>query len=346
MIYVVLVNWRGYHDTIECLESLTRIRAPALKIIVVDNESRSSGVDEIKQWADGKLSTATAGSPWHLLPAERRRKPSVAIMSPEDDFDMKSSALVTVVQVSFNSGYAAANNIGARFALSDPACDYVWFLNNDTVVDENGLAALVTCVSKDPQIGVCGSTLVYYDEPTVVQSIGGRFNRFFGRGRNLHIGKPVTDLPSEASVTAQLDYVIGASMFVSRGYMSKIGFMEEKYFLYFEELDWCRRNRGQFRIAWAKDSIIYHKEGRSLGTNTRGRSSDTALYYYNVNFLRFTRHFSPLLLPLAIVKVCLVSAWFLVRQDWRGAAAVRGAIGDFLVGRRRTGPIMLSVQQS
>jgi len=325
MIYIILVNWRRYPDTIECLESLTRVSGPAFKIIVVDNESNPSGVDEIKLWADGARCTDATHAVWNLLPAERKRKTSVVTMTPEETFDPTRS-LVTVVQFGLNGGFAGANNIGARFALSDPTCEYVWFLNNDTVVAEWALEALLSRTITNSAIGICGSTLLYYDAPRTVQSLGGRFNCLTGRGENLGIGTPLADLPPTDAIEEQLEYVIGASMLVSRRFLEEIGLMEEEYFLYFEELNWSRRARGRYRLAWARESVVYHKEGASIGTDSRNRSSNISLYYYNLSYLKFIRRFHPRLMPIAVANVIAKCVAFLLCADLQACRALWNAV--------------------
>jgi GT2 family glycosyltransferase len=334
MIYVVVVNWRGYGDTIECLESLTRINGPEFKIIVVDNESSPTGVEEIKQWAEGQRRADTTRAVWRLLPVERKRKTNVAIMTSEEVFDSTSFALVTVVRMGWNSGFAHANNIGARFALSDPACDYVWFLNNDTVVTEGALGALLARTSIDATIGICGSTLLYYDTTETVQSLGGKFNCLTGRGKNLGMGTRLTNLPTTEAIEGQLEYVIGASMFVSRRFLKDVGFMDEGYFLYFEELNWSRRAKNKYRLAWARSSHIFHKEGASIGTDSRNRPSNLSLYYYNLNYLRFIVDFHPYLVPIGIAQMIVKWGVFSVRRDFSACRVFQRVMFDFFRGRR------------
>jgi GT2 family glycosyltransferase len=330
MIYIVLVNWRGYSDTIECLESLMRLEGPAFKIVVVDNESSESGVDQFRRWARGELRADMTSLAWRQVAGLRLREPTLSTFTTPETIDLPPNALVTIACVADNTGFAAACNLGIRLALSDAACTHVWLLNNDTIVDRRALVTLLARVARDERIGLCGSTLLYYDSPDTIQSLGGVFDAAFGRGTNLCAGESLRRLPATEVVEAKLDYLIGASMLVSRRFLDDIGPMEESYFLYFEELNWSRRARGRFRQAWARDSLIYHKEGASIGTCSRARPSELSLYCYNLNFLRFVRSFHAPLLPigLAVVvsKLCLCA----MNRDHGATAAVRSAITDFL----------------
>lgn len=334
MIYIIVVNWKRYGDTIECLESLTRLEGPDFRVVVVDNESDIDGLNTLREWVDGRFKAEVSGPPWKNILGKRAKVPECRIYNNGDMIDLQSAKFITVVAVTKNGGFAAANNIGIRAALNDPTCSYVWLLNNDTVVDKNALSALMERVRLDKRIGVCGSTLLYYDSPSIIQSLGGAYSSFLGRGKNLSMGTEFAQLPAIDIVEKKIDYVIGASMFISCEFVREVGLMEEKYFLYFEELDWSCRIRGRFRQGWAPNSIVYHKEGRSIGTNSRNRSSDLSLYYYNINYLRFTKRFYIHLFPFAIFNVLIKSLRFLIFGDFRGSATIARALGRFLLERK------------
>jgi GT2 family glycosyltransferase len=338
MIYIVLVNWRGYEDTIECLESLMRMSGE-FRVLIVDNESSVKGVDAIVEWAAGRRSANTNGEPWARLSETRKREPNLAVLKCGQSIGPHPGALITVVVNGDNSGFAGGCNIGIKLALGDPRCEFVWLLNNDTVVDEFALDRLVALGRSDAGIGVCGSTLLFYDAPDVVQSVGASLNKFTGRITNVGAGEPVQKVVGEAGIVDNLEYVVGASMLVSRKFLADVGLMDESYFLYFEEIDWVRRNRGRFRYAWSKNSHIYHKEGKSIGTNSRGRPSDTTIYFYNVNFLRFIWRFYPWLLPLAYIRALAGCLRFKLSGDRGGYRSFKMALTDFMSGKRRREPL-------
>ena len=190
--------------------------------------------------------------------------------------------------------------------------------------------------ARDERIGLCGSTLLYYDAPDTIQSLGGVFHPLLGGGINLGAGQPLRQLPSTEIVEAKLDYVVGASMLTSRRFLEDVGPMEESYFLYFEELNWSRRARRSFKQAWARDSLVYHKEGASIGTSSRTRSSDLSLYCYNLNLLRFLQSFHRGLLPVGVAVV--VSKFFIsaLNRDRAAMHVIERVIGDFLWSSRST----------
>lgn len=337
MVYIVLVNWRGYRDTFECLESLLRLDSEEYKVIVVDNESDATGVEQVRQWGAGDLNVETNGPPWKYLANRRRRFPEINIIK-NSEIVPGTLAFITWVCVDDNLGFAGANNIGIEIALKDDLCKYVWLLNNDTVVADSALSALISHAETDPAIGMCGSKLLYYDQPEIIQSLGGKFNRYIGRGRNLWMGVNSENAPLLEDLEEHLDFVIGASMFLSVDFINSIGLMDDYYFLYFEELDWATRGKGLFKLSVALDSVVYHKEGGSIGTNSRGRSSNTSIYYMSINYLRYLRKFFPLLLPLGVVKMLASAGKYILCGDAQAFKVICHAMMDYSLGRRMTGP--------
>jgi GT2 family glycosyltransferase len=319
MIYIVLLNYNGTADTIACLESLAHLITPNVRHIVVDNASKSGALEALESWAgdaDYELLTAEQSV---VLEAPRRRL--TLITSPE------------------NVGFAAGNNIGIRLALKDPACEMVWLLNNDTIVEPDALDQLKARCVESPGIGICGSTLLYYDDRRTTQACGGAFNGVIGRPRQLGALLDIDNLPDRATIEAELDYVVGASMLVTRRMIESIGSLGEQYFLYCEEVDWAARAKGQFDLGWAPGSFVYHKEGGSIGTSARSRPSETSIYYMNNSTLRFMRTYYPMTMPIALARVIAIGLRFAVKGDRRAAETVVLAVMDFFSGHRRRGPL-------
>jgi GT2 family glycosyltransferase len=319
MIYIVLLNYNGTADTIACLESLASLTTPDVRHIVVDNASKSGAIETLEKWA--------YGTDYELLTAEQ----SAALEYPRHH--------MTLITSPENVGYAAGNNIGIRLALKDPACEMVWLLNNDTVVAPDALDQLKARCTETPRIGICGSTLLYYDDRRTTQACGGAFNGMIGRPRQLGALLDIDNLPDRATIEAELDYVVGASMLVTRRLLETIGLLGEQYFLYCEEVDWATRAKGQFDLGWAPGSFVYHKEGASIGTSARSRPSETSIYYMNNSTLRFMRAYYPMTTPLALARIIAIGLRFVLKRDRRAAQAVALAILDFCRGRRRRGPL-------
>jgi hypothetical protein len=151
---------------------------------------------------------------------------------------------------------------------------------------------------------MCGSSLLFYDRPHVLQAAGGGvLNRWSGTSRGYAAFRDLASI-DEGETVRHLDYIAGAALLVTRKFLETIGLMNEEYFLYYEELDWACRARGRFTLTYAKDSIVYHKEGGSIGTSSDPtQRSPLADRYGVLNRIRFMRRFYPYALPTVYLSL-------------------------------------------
>ncbi len=298
---IVLVNWNRWADTIECLETVLRSTI-AVRVVVVDNASADGSADRIVDWAAGRVQASAAApafagfsTPPVQKPIGLHRITAPAAASPDVD-----NPALTLIDAGGNLGFAGGNNIGLRYLLRDPAIDYVWLLNNDTVVEPDAALALRARMDATHNVGMCGTIVRYYHRPDTVQALNGsRFNLLTGQSRGIGEGEPASMPFNPAKVARETDFVLGASLAVSRAFVDRVGLMSEDYFLYFEEIDWAYRNAGRFAIAFAHGAIVYHKEGGSIGSSaTKGQRSAVSDYYLLRSRLRFIRRRAPWILPL------------------------------------------------
>lgn len=287
MVYVILLNWHGAVDTIACLKSLANLKGEMPKVIVCDN--------------------ASADDSWNRL---------------ETYVGNQSQLDIRLFQTGANLGFAGGNNFGLQIALSDPEMEYAWLLNNDTEVDPEALFSLISYMNEHQNVGICGSTLLYMHDPTLVQAVGGMYNFWWGTSKHVLDHQKYSRELCNSIDSDSLDYVVGASMFVRRSLLERVGLMGEDYFLYSEEIDWATRMKRQmpgFKLGYAAHSLVYHKEGASTGANDQqGKTySYFADYFFITSRLKFARKFFPLkrwfvqasMLPVAINR--------LRRRQWR-----------------------------
>src|SRR5665647_2161931 len=178
-VFIVILNWNGWEDTIECLESLYDISYPNYNVVIVDNDSQDDSLARIRAYARGEVVVESAS-----LPYDCRKEPlSVTNYTRREAEDIQATTLskklvrgnrnkasngsLVIIQNEQNSGYPEGNNIGMRYALKASA-DYVLLLNNDTVVDKYFLSELVRAADKDARIGVIGPKIYWYDVPNVI----------------------------------------------------------------------------------------------------------------------------------------------------------------------------------
>lgn len=307
-VYIILVNWNGWQDTVECLESLLLLEYPDFRIVVCDNGSSDGSLQEIKNWAD-RL---------EIRYVDLQRAEAEAGSLPHDD------PKLTLIRNGENLGFAGGNNVGLRNALARGDGGYYWLLNNDTVVEPDALTHLVARIQLQPQVGICGSTVLFYHDRRRIQALGGgHYCRWIGLpwhyGRFTRWGRKINPERAEA----WMNYVEGASMLVSRQFLDDVGLLSEDYFLYFEEADWAIRSEGRFRLGYAAQSIVYHKVGGSIGTSSNPAKMSYTSDYYNIrNRLLFTRRFYPAALPT--VRLVIVGALLLrlFMGKWDRAAMI------------------------
>ena len=314
-VYVILVNWNGWGDTLECLESLLRSDYADLRVIVCDNGSKDGSLDHLRAWAEGRLEALPPQGALKSLsfPALEKPLPYLSLTRRQAEAgarDAGAAPRLVLIDNEENLGFAGGNNVALRYALSRDDFSHAWLLNNDTAVAPDALSRLMERMAQKPQAGICGSPLLAYGEADRVQAQGGGYYcRWIGLawhiGRLKRAGAPV----DPARVERCMNYVVGASMLVSKRFLQEVGLLCEDYFLYFEEADWALRAHGRFTLAWAPLSIVHHKIGRSIGTSSNPRDKSATCDFYNIrNRLFFTRRYFPAALPtvyLALVGTLL-----------------------------------------
>jgi GT2 family glycosyltransferase len=182
-------------------------------------------------------------------------------------------APLTLIISDTNRGFAGGNNLGLRHLLRDGQLKHFWLLNNDTVVAPDAAMGLLSRMMATPRVGMCGTVVRHYWSPDRIQALNGSsHNIFTGSGRSLGGEQPATIKYSPQDVADATDFVLGASLAVSRGFLGDVGLMQEDYFLYFEEIDWAVRNRKlgsqAYETAFAHGATVFHKAGRSIGSGS------------------------------------------------------------------------------
>lgn len=304
-IYVLLLVYNGWRDTIECLESLLKSNYENYQIVVVDNNSPNNSLDRILSWAKGDEIADTHNPSLSKLSTPKITKPldyvlydkSQAIVGGVAGEVTTTKHPLIFIQSGENKGFAAGNNIGLQYILSKNDAQHVWLLNNDTVVEHDTLANLKDSadqyIKNGDKIGIIGSKLMYYNSPNTIQSVGGTFNKWFATTK--HVGAFEVDRGQydNNKVINNIEYAIGASMFVPIQFIRDVGLLCEDYFLYFEELDWTIRGKTRgWGLGYCWKAKVFHKEGGSIGSSSHAKQkSELADYYGSKNRIVFTKKF-------------------------------------------------------
>ena len=229
-----------------------------------------------------------------------------------------------------NLGFAAGNNVGIR-DLVRRGVDYVLLLNNDTEVSPDMLRLLVDTAESDPRIGVVGPKIYYYDQAKTIWSAGGAVNRL---GHSWHLRADELDDGSPEKLL-DVGYVTGCAILVKSSVIQAIGVLDERFFIYFEETEWCSRARNAgFRVVYEPRAHMWHKI-----TQTARNTSRKYLYLMTRNRLLYVQcsgagKFATIQALLDVART--TASWWLRprhRESRPYCTALLLGTRDFLAGR-------------
>lgn len=185
-----------------------------------------------------------------------------------------------------NLGFAGGNNIGLKEAKGE----YIFLANNDTEFTPVLVETLSAVLDKHPEVGMISPKIKYYSNKNLIQFAGYTPLNYY-TCRNSCIGLREEDHGQYDNYTGPTAYCHGAAMMVRKSAIEKAGLMNENFFLYYEELDWCEHIKRAGYQAWVcTDAVIYHKESVSVGKKSRLKE-----YFMNRNRILFIRRNAPAL---------------------------------------------------
>jgi GT2 family glycosyltransferase len=244
LVYIIILNWNGFKDTIECINSLKKINYNNYKILLIDNASSNESVKILKS-----------------------KFPKIKLIVNKN-----------------NLGFSGGCNVGIKYALEDNA-DYVLLLNNDTYVDKNFLSELIKVSTLNKNIGVISPFIYYADNPKEIWSSGSFLNRnntWPFRDDNQH----KQDI-GQYKKLRYVEFITGCSMLIKRKVFDTIGFYNDEYFLYFEDMDFCIRARKKgFKLCTVPQSKVWHK----IGQSSKNKEKLYIRYYFIRNIILFYRY--------------------------------------------------------
>lgn len=304
---VIIVNYYNKILTINCIKSIFNLHTLPKDIIVVDNGSNEY-LDIFLEWQ--KISSMY-------------RRNSPYLCTDEYNFPSSGDALIVIKD---NKGFSAGNNTAIKNLLNRKnKYRGFWLINNDTILDSYALKNICKRMNSLPSAHIVGSTLVNASNKKIVQcAAGGSISKITGRTSEL-LGKTILreyTLPERKKIENSLDYINGASMFISTDVIDNIGLLDEHYFLYYEDSDFCTRAKKlNFYLGWAHDSIVYHSEGAS---SKKLSSLKTVEYYSTRNRIIFMRKYfnygkilSLVTLPLFIFSNICKGNFFYIKLLYR-----------------------------
>jgi hypothetical protein len=301
LVYIVIINWNQPEMTKDCLASLAQTNYSPYKVVVVDNGSTDDSVV------------------------------SIQTTFPE----------TIILETGKNLGYSEGNNVGIRFALEQSA-DYILLLNNDTAVDPKMLRQLVDIAESNPQIGIVGPTQYYFDLPDTIWGAANYVRWSAGVTRRTRMGQRVApgQFVLQNGQLIEADYIDTCAALVRRQVFERVGLLDGRYFINFDDADFgLRARQAGFRVVYLPEARMWHKVSASMG-----QASPATTYYMTRNLLLlFWDHGRGYRRIMAILRILYktfrtIAAWTLKSQykdqDFRRRRAANIlALRDFCLGR-------------
>jgi GT2 family glycosyltransferase len=328
-VVVVVVGFRNEADIADCLRALAAaLPAPTFEVFIAENGGPAA--------MDALIEVLAAeGSPCRAVP-----EPELPVDSPiilrrrlfrlvgTDD---TLGSRVHVAEMAENLGYAGAINAWLRPLLLIPGWDAAWILNPDTEPAPSALAELVA-YSEQRGKAMVGSRMTPTAYPDLVHCRGLTWRKLTANTLAVDYLVPVDPPSGPDAVEACLDAPSGACCYVTRRLIEQIGLMDERYFLFFEDLEWGIRAKSIGAIGYAHRAIVAHKGGTTIGSmGGRATMSPLAVYLEIRNRILFVRaRYPALLLWTVVMQIVHVSAFGAVGAFRNMLAGYKGLLAGIL----------------
>ncbi len=192
---------------------------------------------------------------------------------------------IHVIETHTNLGFSGGNNVGIKHALANGA-DYLYLLNNDTIVDPKILDAFVSLSQKQATPTILGGRVYLFDKPGTFDHLGGNWNPRKGNF-DLVALRQIDDQTFDQPLL--VDYVCGCSLFAPSVIFKKLGGLDNRFFLYWEESDFCMRAKSLgYPSMYCPEAKLWHKVSASIASNT-----SYATYFFWRNRLLWMRKHLP-----------------------------------------------------
>ncbi|MBU2577201.1 glycosyltransferase family 2 protein [Patescibacteria group bacterium] len=315
-VALIILNWNGQEMILNCLTSVLKanVKDFELEIIVVDNGSTDGSAKYLKELIDNS---------------------ELAVKNKKLITGNRSPITLRLVENKENLGFAEGNNVGIREALKNNA-DYICLLNNDTRVDRNFLVSLIKAAEEEKSAGILGGKIYFekgfeyfkdkYSEKEkgkVIWYAGGKIDWLNVYAS--HRGVDEVD-KGQYEKREETEYVNGCLMLIKSEVFGKIGLLNPKYYLYYEENDFCQRaQEAGYKLFYEPKSVIWH-----LNAGSSGSGSSLHDYFLTRNRMIFGLKYAPFRSKAALIKE---SFWLLRKgRKWQ-----KKAILDFYKGNLEKG---------
>jgi hypothetical protein len=292
-VAVVILNWNGWRDTIECLESLFQVSYESMFVIVVDNGSTDDSIRRLREYCQGGTEIQSSilrleGGTQPVSMVEYAREDAVRVsLKNSRGIDVPPKRMITLIRNEQNYGFAEGCNIGMRYALAAVDPEYILLLNNDTVVDPLFLSELVKVGESDDRIGIVGPKIFFYDfngRNDIIWYAGGRITAWHELLFR-QVGNCEEDRGQYDSIT-ETEWCTGA-VFLLKSELAKMSLLNPVYPFGSEDLEYSiKMRKSGYKVVYVPSARVWHKVGVSrakLGKRI-GRDIAGYLHFVRQNF--------------------------------------------------------------
>ncbi len=280
-VYIIILNWNGTDDTIECLKSVLSLEKVNYQIILVDNYSEEDSFLELKKWC---LDTYSYVGEYEQSIAEQGG--SVDVENELKNYNFKDQILL--IKNSDNLGFAAGNNVALRYLRSkNKGENYTLLLNNDTIVEPDFLAHLVSFMQSNEEYVACTPQIRLFEPSNKIWNCGGSL-LWIGNRRYYYAGESIDKVPQQG--VRDVSYITGCALFFQP---ERTGILSDKFFFGEEDMDFSlRQKKAGHKMACVFQSIIYHKVHASVGRITGEINLGKVYLFYLMRFID-NRQYAP-----------------------------------------------------
>lgn len=315
-VLIAIVTYRNSEDVSSCLSALAKLKERRFEVSICENGGDSAFANLI-QAVSPHVDFADQSTP---IIEPRIVRTVTAHLKP-------NGQKICLHQAACNLGYAGGVNLTLR-QFEQERWSAVWILNPDTEPHPDSLSALLARARDG--YSVVGGRMVLVSTKRI-QSYGGHWRSLIARGLNIGMHAPSDAMPDIHAIESALDYVSGASLLATRAFVDDVGPMDERYFLYCEEVDWCLR-RKHHRLGYAHEAMVFHAHGSTIGSHSiRSKRSALSVYLDERNRHLLTRRFFPTLYPLVAITTLVLTLQYLAAGAGRNFLV---ALSGWLAGVR------------
>ncbi|WP_283624621.1 glycosyltransferase family 2 protein [Clostridium butyricum] len=256
-VTIIIINYNGSNDTIDCINSIEKSQYDNYNIIVVDNASTTEQYNEIYEF-------------------------------------VINNKKVKLIRSKENLGFAGGNNLAIKYALKTFNSDYYLLLNNDTLVNKDTINELVNTANNRVDCGIVGAKIYYHNDKNKIWYAGGKIN--WNRFTTIHYGEGEYE-SNQYNEEKEVEFITGCTMLISKKVIKDIGLLEDNYFMYYEDTDYSIKTaEGGYKLYYNPRAHVYHKVCASSGGEkspftiqylTRNRKYFMKKYRYKVSLCKY-----------------------------------------------------------